>query len=180
MGNTSYPWRQWLLRDLSERTCQKQIFQQLHCNYIEMNMCKKCARFYLKHHQKARICPKVIVHWYMIWRAHKHEKIWQTILLLLNQVYKWAGHFLERKKGKQPISRVYFQNTSSLRNPKEESLFGMENKRWAMRWIVFLSVSDTHSPRLQLSHNPCHQLKRTGRVILLQFLEITSPLKIPG
>lgn len=49
-----------------------------------------------------------------------------------------------------------------------------------MHWIVFLSVSRTHSPKLQPSHNPCHQLKGTGRAILLQFLEITSPLKIPG
>lgn len=35
---------------------------------------------------------------------------------------------LKKKKGKQPISTVYFQNTSSLSNPKEDSLFGMETE----------------------------------------------------
>lgn len=37
-----------------------------------------------------------------------------------------------------------------------------------MYWIVFLSVSGTHSHKLQLSHNTYHQLKGIGRVTLLQ------------
>lgn len=96
MGNVSYPTRQWVLRGLSKRMCQKQIFPMVTSKlHMEKQLC-----FNLKWHQKANNSSKVIFPWQIIWRAHKDKRIPKKTAFFYTIRFtdkpKWYGHFTER------------------------------------------------------------------------------------